>query len=93
MTVTVQQLADLIHGTVVGDGALPIQSARTLQTAEAGDITFLEQDKNAPMLEQSRASAAIVTRKLSARGKTVIQVADPLRVTSTLVSVPCEGLN
>jgi UDP-3-O-[3-hydroxymyristoyl] glucosamine N-acyltransferase len=78
VTVTVQQLADLIHGTVVGNGSLPIRSARTLQTAEAGDITFLEKDKNVLMLEKSRASAAIVTPKLSAQGKTVIQVADPL---------------
>jgi UDP-3-O-[3-hydroxymyristoyl] glucosamine N-acyltransferase len=78
VTVTVQQLADLIRGTVVGDGKLPIRYARTLHSAEAGDITFLEQDKNLPQLEQSRASAAIVTRNLSPNGKTVIQVGDPL---------------
>ena len=84
MTITVQQLADLIRGTVVGDGSLPIRYARTLHSAEEGDITFLEKDKNVPMLEQSRASAAVVTRKLSANGKTVIQVADPLMAFATI---------
>lgn len=78
MSFTVRQLAELVHGNLVGDGDLVIQSARTLQDAQAGDITFLENSKQGPRLEQSRACAALVPRNLLVPGKALIQVADPL---------------
>lgn len=78
MAVTVQQLADLVHGKVLGDGALIIQSARPLQDAQDGDVTFVENEKHAQRLEQSRAAAAVVPRNFAISGKTLIQVADPL---------------
>ena len=78
MAFTIQLLADLVHGEILGDGALTIRSARTLQDAQAGDITFVEKDKNARHLESSKASAAVVPRSVTSSGKTLIQVADPL---------------
>ena len=78
MSFTVRQLAALVHGSVVGNGDLAIRSARTLQDAQAGDITFLENSKQAPRLEQSQACAALVPRNLQVPGKALIQVADPL---------------
>jgi UDP-3-O-[3-hydroxymyristoyl] glucosamine N-acyltransferase len=78
LSFTVRQLAALVHGSVVGDGDLTIQSARTLQDAQAGDITFLENSKQGPRLEQSQACAALVPRNLLVPGKALIQVADPL---------------
>jgi len=38
VSLTVQQLADLVHGTVHGDGAVDIQAARPLTTAQTSDI-------------------------------------------------------
>jgi UDP-3-O-[3-hydroxymyristoyl] glucosamine N-acyltransferase len=78
VTVTVRQLAELVQGKLLGDGALVIQSARTLQDANAGDITFVENDKHAQRLAQSNATAAVVPKNLSISGKALIQVADPL---------------
>ena len=78
MTITVRQLAERVNGTVLGDGDQVIQSARTLQDAKAGDITFVEDEKNRPRLEHSHASAAIVTRNWAVNAKALIQVADPL---------------
>ena len=78
MALTVRQLAELVRGNVVGDGAVLIQSARILQEAQAGDITFLDNPKQAAKLTQSKASAAVVPAGVSANGKTLIQVADPL---------------
>jgi UDP-3-O-[3-hydroxymyristoyl] glucosamine N-acyltransferase len=78
VTVTVRQLADLVRGTVLGDGDLPIQSARTLQEARPGDITFVENDNYLSHLNKSQASAAVVLPHLPRNGKAFIQVADPL---------------
>jgi UDP-3-O-[3-hydroxymyristoyl] glucosamine N-acyltransferase len=78
MKMAVRQLAELVHGTFQGDGDLVIQAARTLQEAQAGDITFLENARHEPRLHQSQASAAIVPAAVPLNGKALIHVADPL---------------
>src|SRR5476651_2678782 len=75
---TLRQLAELVHGDVVGDADLLVQSARTLQDAQAGDITFVENDKNLSRLRSSQASAALVSRTVTSLDKALIRVADPL---------------
>lgn len=78
VTATVRQLAEVVSGKVVGDGELVIHGARPLQEAQLGDVTFVESKGLAPILQQSRASAALVPAELEIPGKTLIQVADPL---------------
>lgn len=77
MSVTVRQLAELVHGKVHGNGDLVIDAARPLSEAQAGDITFLESDKHIPQLAASPAAAAVVVAPLPL-SKALIQVADPL---------------
>lgn len=77
MAVTVRQLAALVRGTIVGDADLVIHAARTLEEAQAGDVTFFEK-KNAAPVASSKASAFVVPADFQMDGKTVIQVADPL---------------
>src|SRR4051812_13675032 len=60
VSVTVRELAELVHGKVLGDGERLIDAARPLSEVQAGDITFLESDKHAPQLAGSVASAAVV---------------------------------
>ncbi len=57
---TVDQLAALVHGRVVGDGSVAIHSARPVDEAGPGDITFVESERYAKQLRTSPASAAIV---------------------------------
>jgi UDP-3-O-[3-hydroxymyristoyl] glucosamine N-acyltransferase len=76
--VTVQQLAELVHGHVVGDPDLPITAARPLNEASAGDITFIEDEKHAGYLASCRAAAVVVPVSVPSKDRTVIQVADPL---------------
>jgi len=78
VAVTVRQLAELVHGKVSGDGELLVQSARTLEEAQPGDITFLDHARHAAKLGHSAASAAIVPAGITVIGKTLIEVADPL---------------
>jgi UDP-3-O-[3-hydroxymyristoyl] glucosamine N-acyltransferase len=78
VSTTLQELAALVHGEVIGDANLAVNAARPLGEADAGDITFIEDDKHAPLLESSRASAAVVPRSFPRNGLPLIQVADPL---------------
>jgi UDP-3-O-[3-hydroxymyristoyl] glucosamine N-acyltransferase len=82
---TVEQLAELVRGRLVGDGSVPIRSARPVAEAGPGDITFIENDRFAKLLRGSAASAAIVGPHFSlGRSATdeqrlaVIEVDDPM---------------
>jgi UDP-3-O-[3-hydroxymyristoyl] glucosamine N-acyltransferase len=57
---TVEQLAALVRGRLVGDGSVPIHAARPVGEAGRGDITFIENPRFAKLLRGSPASAAIV---------------------------------
>lgn len=82
MAATVEQLAALVHGRLVGDGNVAIQSARPVAEAGPGDITFIDDERYAKNLRTSQASAAIVGphfRRFAPadRDLPVIEVDDP----------------
>ena len=85
MVATVEQLAELVRGRLVGDGSVSIRSARPVGEAGPGDITFIENDRFAKLLRGSPASAAIVGPALqssagrdAAQSLAVIEVDDPM---------------
>ena len=67
MPITVQQLADLVHGQVIGDAAKEIRDARPLNLAGPGDISFVENERNSRLLNGSLASAVVVPKSLMDR--------------------------
>ena len=67
MVATVEQLAELVRGRLVGDGSVSIRSARPVGEAGPGDITFIENERFAKMLRASPASAAIVGPHFASR--------------------------
>jgi UDP-3-O-[3-hydroxymyristoyl] glucosamine N-acyltransferase len=75
---TIGQLAELVQGQVLGDTAQWIHSARPLETAQPGEISFVEGANYQNQLAGSRASALVVPTDLDISGRTVIRVADPL---------------
>lgn len=82
MVATVEQLAALVRGRLVGDGSISIHSARPVAEAGPGDITFIENERYAKMLRSSPASAAIVgphfKRNPTTPSLPVIEVEDPI---------------
>ncbi len=98
MVATVEQLAELVRGRLVGDGRVSIQSARPVAEAGPGDITFIESERFTKLLRSSPASAAIVGPHFSAgphemgQSLAVIEVDDPLSaflaVRTHLIGVP-----
>jgi len=77
-SVSLQELAELVGGQLDGDPAIQIQRAAPITEAQAGDITFLTDDKPAPMIQQTGASAVIVEKDFADNSKPLIRVADPL---------------
>jgi len=81
---TVEQLAALVRGRLVGDGSVSIRSARPVAEAGPGDITFIESERYAKLLRSSPASAAIVgphfnhSRPAIKEDLAVIEVDDPI---------------
>ncbi len=82
MVATVQELAALVCGKLVGDGTISILAARSVGEAGPGDITFIENERYAKLLRTSPASAAIVgphfKRVPESPDVPVIEVEDPL---------------
>jgi UDP-3-O-[3-hydroxymyristoyl] glucosamine N-acyltransferase len=85
VSVTVRQLAELVHGQVLGDGELPITAARTLGEAQAGHITFLENTAHIRELHACHATAVVAPPTVPANGFCLIQVADPLTAFAAIV--------
>jgi UDP-3-O-[3-hydroxymyristoyl] glucosamine N-acyltransferase len=65
MHTTLEDLAVLIGGRLVGDGAVAIVAAQPLERAGTGDITFIEEEKHLRWLLEGQASAALVGRSLA----------------------------
>jgi UDP-3-O-[3-hydroxymyristoyl] glucosamine N-acyltransferase len=85
MSASVRQLAELVGGKIQGDAETIIHDAKTLDEAQPGDITFVENDKHLRGLTTSRASAAVVPISMSFASIPVIQAADPLAAFVTIV--------
>jgi UDP-3-O-[3-hydroxymyristoyl] glucosamine N-acyltransferase len=86
--VTVQDLAALVAGQVLGDGSRAIRAARPLSEAGPEDVTFVENDRHARHLKNCRAGAVVLPPGLADRHAqlrdpaaapvTVLRVEDPL---------------
>jgi UDP-3-O-[3-hydroxymyristoyl] glucosamine N-acyltransferase len=85
VSTTVRQLAEWVSGEVVGDGEVPIRSARPLTEAGPGDITFVEGERNLSAWHACPASAAVVPLTVPLNGRPLIRVADPLAAFATIV--------
>lgn len=64
MASSLAELAELVGGSVNGDGQLPITGAATLSAARAGDITLLDSAEKLVRLASSGASAVVAPHSL-----------------------------
>ena len=86
--VTVNDLAELVGGTVHGDGMLAVSAAKPVPDAGPRDVTFVENERNVRLLGSCRAAAVVAPASLVARiaqlsnaeGRefTIVQVIDAL---------------
>jgi UDP-3-O-[3-hydroxymyristoyl] glucosamine N-acyltransferase len=59
-----KELADLVGGSVIGNGDLDIKGVSGIREAEEGEITFVANPKYLPDLEKTKASAVIIGEKI-----------------------------
>ena len=88
MEATVEELAALVGGKVIGEsgGSVRITGAASVSDALEGDITFFGNPKYLPLLRTSRASCALVPEGFSETISAVqIQVANPSLAFSQIV--------
>jgi UDP-3-O-[3-hydroxymyristoyl] glucosamine N-acyltransferase len=74
MPLTTQELAKVIGGQVVGDTNAVLKSFATIESAQAGDLTFAENEEFFSRAVQSAATAIIADKRFSSDKKTIIQV-------------------
>jgi UDP-3-O-[3-hydroxymyristoyl] glucosamine N-acyltransferase len=80
MKFTVDQIAQLIQGTVDGDGSAIITTFNKIEEGQEGSISFLANPKYESFLYQSKATAIIIANDLVLKEKplaTLIKVKDP----------------
>lgn len=86
------ELAALVSGRVEGDGATRISGVSGIREARKGDLSFIANDRYAPQIHLSRASAVVVGERTPGNSKPMIRVKNPDLAFSKLVDVighPC----
>jgi UDP-3-O-[3-hydroxymyristoyl] glucosamine N-acyltransferase len=74
---TLNELAELIGGTVVGNGEVEIHRVAGIDSAKSGEITFLANTKNQPLLQNTQASAVMVKPGIEAAGVSLLVCPNP----------------
>lgn len=88
MEFSVDQIAEILDGTVEGDGNSTINSFGKIQDAGEGALSFLANDKYEQFIYSSNATAIIVSNKLNLTNSVkaaLIRVTDPYASFSTLL--------
>jgi len=84
---SVREIAALVGGGVVGDGDVLIGHIRPIDEARDGDLTFLANPKYREWLDNTGASAILVSPDTEAAGKNLIVVKDPYVCLGILLDV------
>jgi UDP-3-O-[3-hydroxymyristoyl] glucosamine N-acyltransferase len=74
MPYTAAKIATLLGGEVIGDPALELKGFAPADRAQAGDLTFAENESYFARAEQSAASAIIIDGAFKSERKTLIRV-------------------
>jgi UDP-3-O-[3-hydroxymyristoyl] glucosamine N-acyltransferase len=74
---TLQELANLIGGEVIGNAGLTISGIASIEKAREGEITFIAQSKYLPRARETKASAIIAAQTIEAIDKPLILTDNP----------------
>lgn len=87
MEKTLQELAEHVGGTVIGDPSTKIRGILGIDEAEEGHITFISNDKYTRKIQQTRASAVIVSPKLKEVKKNLLICNNPYLAFAKIVEL------
>ena len=87
MGMTLNEIARIIGGTVIGRDDIIINNIMAIEDAREGDITFIANAKYVKKLKMTQASAIIAPPQTAAEGKTLVIVADPYAAFGKLLAL------
>jgi UDP-3-O-[3-hydroxymyristoyl] glucosamine N-acyltransferase len=85
--ITLQEIAKLLGGDVIGAADASISNVRPIEEAGDGDITFITNKKYLVKLKTTRATAILAPPQTAADGKNLIIVADPYAAFGKLLTL------
>lgn len=87
MEKTLKELAEYVGGTVVGDPAIKILGVMSIDDAREGYITFISNEKYTRKVNQTKASAIIVSPKLKDTKRNLLVSSNPYLAFAKLVDL------
>ncbi len=87
MQKTLADIAALVGGEVVGDGATVITGVCGIKEAQPGDITFVANPKYVRLMHQTKASAIITGRDVKWAPKPLVRTENPSLAFATMMSL------
>ncbi|MCK9430381.1 MAG: UDP-3-O-(3-hydroxymyristoyl)glucosamine N-acyltransferase [Candidatus Omnitrophica bacterium] len=87
MQKTLNEIAKLIDGKVVGNGDILITGVSGIKEAAEGDITFLANPKYGPLMDKTRAAAIITSAEAQKTSKPVILTENPSLAFAKIISM------
>ena len=89
MAVRLDKLAEIVGGTVTGDGGIEINGAAPLRDARPGEITLADDEKYTASLSDSPATAAVVPPGIQPEGISFITVENAHEAFAAIVNAFC----
>lgn len=87
MSATLNEIAALIQGRVVGDGSINIQTLSSIDDIIPGSLVFADGEDKLKQALQSEAAAVLVNHNIEQAGKPLIQVATPFNAFIQLLNL------
>lgn len=84
---TLNEIAKLVDGKVVGDGKVLITGVSGIREAAEGDITFLANPKYSSLMDKTRAAAIITSADAQNTSKPVIVTENPSLAFAKIISM------
>jgi UDP-3-O-[3-hydroxymyristoyl] glucosamine N-acyltransferase len=82
---TVEEIARIVGGSIVGDGKTVIEGITNIENPLKGHITFAQDEKGFKALETSEIACLIVPKQVQQSSKVLIQVDHPKRAWAKLL--------
>lgn len=86
MKTTLSEIAKLVQGVVIGDGSVQIAAISPIDHIVAGTLVYADGEANLKIAELSDAAAILVSDKIAASIKPLIQVGLPMKAFITLIN-------
>jgi UDP-3-O-[3-hydroxymyristoyl] glucosamine N-acyltransferase len=84
---TLEEVARAVDGEVVGDKNIVVTGISGIKEAKEGDLTFVANNKYAPLIKNTNASAIITSKDIKKASKPIIRTANPSLAFSKMVSM------